>query len=125
MKSRFGAGPAVPPWYQWPTGSDASDYVLRLEQQLAVACMYFDFLKGGGLSGEHEIIDGTLQLCVRQPRNPLLRIVLAEIVRHMRQVRPETLPQYQEKIDLLQRSHPLPVDVGEIISGAIKLAVTG
>jgi len=109
----------APAWYQVPSGQDFSDYLLRLEQQLAVASMHVDFLKGGGLSGEHEILDGILQLCVRQPKNPTLRMIFAETLRQMRKVRPEILPEYKEKIALLQREHPLTGNIAQLIEKTI------
>jgi hypothetical protein len=109
----------APAWYQVPSGQDSSDYLLRLEQQLAVACMHVDFLKGGGLSGEHEILDGILQLCVRQPKNSTVRMVFAETLRQMQKVHPEILPEYKDKIDLLQREHPLTGNIAQLVEKTI------
>ena len=109
----------APEWYQVPSGQDLSDYLLRLEQQLAVACMSLDFLKGGGLSGEHEILDGILHLCVRQPTNATVRMVFAQTLRLMQKVRPELLVEYKEKIDLLQRDHPLTGSIARAIEKTI------
>ncbi len=105
----------APAWYQVPAGIDLSNYLLRLEQQLAVSCMHDKTLRGGGLSGEHEILDGLMQLCASQPANPLLRMVLVQTLRHMRKVRPEILPEYKDKLAPLQREHPIGGDVGELI----------
>jgi tetratricopeptide (TPR) repeat protein len=111
---------ATPPWYQIPCESDSSDYLLRLEQQLAVTCIHLDFLEGGALSGEREILDGTLQLCVRQPSNPLVRIVLAQTLRQMRKVRPDVLPEYKEKIRHLLRDTSISGDVGKLIQSSLE-----
>jgi tetratricopeptide (TPR) repeat protein len=105
----------APAWYQVPAGIDFSNYLLRLEQQLAVSCMHDKTLRGGGLSGEHEILDGIVQLCASQPANPLVRMVLVQTLRHMRKVRPEILPEYTDKLARLQREHPISGDVGELI----------
>ena len=115
----------TPTWYQIPTGQDSSDYLLRLEQQLAVTCMHLDFLEGGGLFGEHEILNDILLLCVRQPTNLLVRMIFAQTLRQMQKVRPEILSEYKEKIDLLQRDHPLTGDVGQLIERTIARAVEG
>ncbi len=109
----------APDWYQVPSGQDLSDYLLRLEQQLAVACMRLDCLKGGGLSGEHEILDGILHLCVRQPMNPTVRMVFAQTLRLMQKVRPGLLAEYKEKINLLQREHPLAGNIARAIEKTI------
>jgi len=114
-----------PDWYRVPVGPDSSDYLLRLEQQLAVTCMHLDFLQGGSLSGEHEILDGILRLCVRQPGNQLVRMVLAQTLRQMEKVRPLMLPEYREKLNLLQRDHPLAGDVGNLITKSISAVITG
>ena len=112
----------VPPWYRRPGGADGSDYLLRLEQQLAVSCRHLGFLQGGALSGEHEILDGALQLCVRDPDNPTVRMLFAQTLREMKKVRPEILSEYKEKADLLQREHPLAGDVGKHIGTALSEA---
>jgi hypothetical protein len=108
-----------PPWYELPPGQDASDYLLRLEQQLAVACMHFEFLKGAALHGERELLDGILQLCVRQPANLTVRMVLAQTLRQMKKVRPEILSEYREKVALLQRNHLLVGDAATLVAKAI------
>jgi hypothetical protein len=120
--ARVQASPA-PTWYQIPVGQDSSDYLLRLEQQLAVACMHLDFLKGGGLSGERELLDGILQLCVRQPTNLTVRMIFAQTLRQIQKVRSEILPEYREKIDLLQRDHPIVGDVAQLVENAITEAL--
>ncbi len=114
-----------PEWYQVPPGPDSSDYLLRLEQQLAVTSIHLDDLEGGGLSGEHEILDGILHLCVRRPANALVRMVLAQTLRQMQKVRPAILSEYQEKVDLLQRDHPLAGDVGKVIGDTVSRAMAG
>lgn len=112
-----------PEWYRVPSGQDSSDYLLRLEQQLAVTCMHLEFLEGGGLSGEHEILDGILKLCVRQPGNQLVRMVFAQTLRQMHKVRPAILSEYRGKVDLLQRDHPLAGEVGELIRATVSRAM--
>lgn len=108
-----------PEWYRVPTGLDFSDYLLRLEQQLAVTCMHLDFLAGGGLSGEHEIVDGIIHLCVRQPSSELVRMVLAQTLRQMKKARPSMLSEYRERLGLLQREHPIEGDVGNMLMDCI------
>jgi hypothetical protein len=100
-------------------GPARNDALSRLEQQLTVACMHLDFLKGGGLSGEHGVIDGILRLCVCQPKNPTVRMVFAQTLRQMQRVRPERLPEYKEKINLLQRDHSLAGHVARLIKKTI------
>lgn len=109
----------APEWYQLPDGTDCSDYLLRLEQQLAVVCDNLDFLKGGGLSGEREIIDGILQLCVRQPASKTARMLLVQTLRQMKKARPDIMPEFKEKVDTLQNEFPIPGPIGDLASAAI------
>lgn len=108
-----------PKWYRTPTGPDFFNYLLRLEQQLAVTCMNLDFLEGGGLIGEHEVLDGIIHLCVSQPDNELVRMVLVQTLRQMKKVHPALLAEYREKLELLQREHPLKGDIGKMIAANI------
>jgi hypothetical protein len=109
----------LPAWYQLPTGSAKSDYLLRLEQQLAVMCINMDFLEGGGLSGEHEILDGTLQLCLRQPKNHVVRMILAQTALQMKKACPEIVNAYKNKLNLLNREYPLTGSAATLIQTAI------
>lgn len=115
---------APPNWYQRPTGQDAADYLIRLEQQLAVVCAHFPSLGGGSLFGERNILDGALQLCLRWPANPAVRMVLSQTLRHMLAVRPDILPEYRDKIELLMREHPLSGDIAPLIEKTVKEVFT-
>jgi len=115
----------APTWYETPAGDDLSDYLLRVEQQLAVVCRQSDSLQGGGLFGEREILDGILYLCVHQPTNATVRLVLAETLRQMQKVRPEILSEYQDKIRLLQRDHPPAAEVAKLIDKTLAEVLGG
>ena len=91
---------APPEWYGVPD----SDYLLRLEQSLAV--MTEHFVRGFAVNGEHEMLDGALQLCLRAPRNELVRMLFAQTLREMKKIRPEMVAEYRERIERLQREHP-------------------
>lgn len=108
-----------PDWYSVPVGVDSSDYLLRLEQQLAVACDTIDSLEGGGLVGEHEIIDGILHLNVKYPENKTIRIILAQTLELMKKHNPTILEEYKEKITLLQKDYPIEGNVGQLIQKTI------
>jgi tetratricopeptide (TPR) repeat protein len=108
-----------PDWYQVPAAADYSDYLLRLEQQLAVFCAHIESFKGGGLSGEREILDGTLHLCLGHPSNSLTRILLAETVRHMQKARPEIPREYKDKVERLQSAHPLTGDAARLVAATL------
>lgn len=110
-----------PEWYLLPTGYYGSDYLLRLEQQLTVACKNLDFLKGGELYGEREMLDGILQLCVDQPKNPTVRMLFAQTLRLMKKARPDILSEYKDKTAHLQRDYPI-TGIDSLIDRAINEA---
>ena len=111
-----------PPWYRVPDGADGSDFLLRLEQQLAVLCAQTEGL-GGGISGEREIVDGTLRLCLSRPADVLPRMMLAQTLRLLGRVRPEVPPEFEEKALLLLREHPLAGETGRLADAALAEAV--
>jgi hypothetical protein len=95
------------PLYQLPDAGGLANYLLRIEQLLAVRCAGMDGV-AGRLSGEREIIDGMIQLCLRFPHNVPARLLLVEALRGMNRVKPSLLPEFSEKIALLQKDQPLP-----------------
>lgn len=103
--------------YQPPAGNDASDYLLRLEQLLAVRCeaMMVAQGRGGTLSGEHAILDGNLTLCVNHPASLPARVLMAQTFLAMKASRPEILASFKNRTDLLQREHPLPEPAQSVV----------
>jgi tetratricopeptide (TPR) repeat protein len=95
------------PLYQLPSAVNFSNYLLRLEQLLAVRCAGTDGANPGFLNNEREIIEGNLQLCLACPDNVNTRILLAQTVLAMKHVRPDILPEFKNKFALLQQEHPL------------------
>lgn len=98
---------AFPAVYQPPSGEAFPYYLLRLEQLLAVRCAASAGAVGGFLNGEREILDGTLQLCVAHPESPSLRLLLAQTLLTMKKVRPDVVPEFKERAQLLQSDKPL------------------
>lgn len=116
LVSQAGVRPVpAPGWYETPDGADYADYMMRLEQQLAVGAQGLGYFEGDGLSGERSLLDGTIRLCLRQPSNLTIRMVLAQTLRLMSEVRPDVLAEFENKVTLLQRQHPLPGDAGALI----------
>jgi tetratricopeptide (TPR) repeat protein len=98
----------VPPViYRAPTGKNFQYYLLRLEQLLAVRCAGMDGVRPNFLSGEREIIDGNLQLCLAYPDNVITRLLLVQTMLGMKKVRPDILPEFKDKLSLLQNEKPL------------------
>jgi tetratricopeptide (TPR) repeat protein len=96
-----------PPQYQLPGAPWFSTYLLRLEQLLAVRCSTMDGVPSGFLSGEREIVDGNLQLCLEHPQNVGVRIQFAQTLQALKRARPAMVTEYREKIARLQREKPL------------------
>jgi len=97
----------TPGYYQVPNGGDFMLYLVRLEQLLAVRCGGIEGPKADFLSGERDIVDGNLQLCLSQPKNPAVRILLLQTCLALKTTHPTIVAEYREKLDLLQREHPL------------------
>lgn len=98
----------IPGNYIVPDGQYFPAYLLRLEQLLAVRCGASENKKTGSLSGEREIIDGNIMQCVDTPTSVNARLLLAQTLLSMKSVRPDILPEFAERIALLQKEKPLP-----------------
>ena len=94
------------PLYQVPVGANFPYYLLRLEQLLALRCSGMDGVPSGFLSGEREIIDGNLQLCLACPENVGVRILLVQTLLAMKKPRPDIPPEFKDKVTSLQKEHP-------------------
>ena len=95
------------PLYQTPTGPNFPYYLLRMEQLLAVRCAGMDGVKDKWLNSEREIINGNIQQCLNCPQNVPVRLLLAQTLACMKKIRPEILPEFQDKLALLQKEKPL------------------
>jgi hypothetical protein len=75
---------------------------------LAVRCGNKEGVRADFLNGSRNIVDGNIELCMRNPQNVTTRILLAETLLSMKAVQPEILEEFQDKIGALQARHPLP-----------------
>ena len=98
----------MPAAYVVPQDSSLPYYLLRLEQLLAVRCGGMDGAHRGFLSGEREIVDGNLQLCLAHPDSVAVRLIFAQTLAAMKRARPNVVGEFQDKAALLQKNHPLP-----------------
>lgn len=114
-----------PPLYQVPSGAGFAYYLLRLEQLLAVRCDRSEPYSSSFLHGKREILDGNIQLCVEQPRNVTVRILLANTFLAMKRIDPQILPEFKERIALLQKEMPLPEHAHNIIQSLLDEAFAG
>lgn len=124
LLEQAGIAPQPPPAnYQPPPPAQFPNYLLRLEQLLAVRCQNTDASAPKNLSGEHEILDGNLLLCVDAPQNITTRLLLAHTFHYMKKCRPEILPEFTDKIRTLQTENPLPEPAQSIIQRILDKAV--
>ena len=54
-----------------------------------------------------EALDGQLGLCLEQPESVSARLLFAHTLRAMKRVRPDILPEFRERVELLQKEKPL------------------
>jgi tetratricopeptide (TPR) repeat protein len=101
--------------YTLPAPGDFPFYLLRLEQLLAVRCAAMREAHAGFLSGEREIIEGNLQLCLSAPGSVNFRILLAQTVSAMKIVRPDIIPEFEIRLAMLQSEHPLKEPAREVV----------
>jgi hypothetical protein len=93
--------------YTMPTKEEFSQYLLRLEQLLAVRCACLEGTGPDFLVGAREIIEGNIYLCLSMPGSINARILLAQTVLAMNRARPGIIPEFRERLALLQRERPL------------------
>ncbi len=103
------------PIYDVPHDQHFPYYLLRLEQLLAVRCSAMDGVRANFLSGEREIIDGNLQLCLAWPQNVGTRLLLIQTVSTMKKVRTDILAEFKDKLNLLQKEKPLPEPANSLV----------
>lgn len=96
-----------PSLYGVPSGPDFISYLVRLEQLLAVRCSALENVPVNFLSGERDILDGSLHLCLAHPKCVSLRILLLQTCLSMKRIRPDIAQEYLGKLEMLQREHPL------------------
>ena len=113
-----------PSSYKVPAGNLFADYLLRLEQHLAVRCANMDNADGELLYGEREVLDGHLQLCLQQPDNLMFRVLLFQTLTAMKKCRPGIVASYGDKVKEFQRQYPLKDPARSIIDRIMKDILT-
>lgn len=96
-----------PPLYRLPTAATFPTYMLRLEQLLAIRCASMRGVRADFLHGERDIIDGNIQQCLAAPASASTRLLLAQTLLAMKRVRPDILPEFKDRLALIQKEHPL------------------
>ncbi len=98
-------------------------YLVRLEQLLAVRTAAMN-PASPTLNGERDILDGHLQLCLDQPDSVSIRLMFAHTLRGMKKVRPDILPEFRARTDLLQKEKPLPEPAQSVVTRILAEAFT-
>lgn len=106
---------SAPSLYQVPAAEHFPYYLLRLEQLLAARCAGMEGTQSGFLHGGRDIIDGNLHTCVADPQNVCTRILLARTLSAMKRAQPNVLPEFKERIALLQKEKPLDEPANSIV----------
>jgi tetratricopeptide (TPR) repeat protein len=96
---------AAPVAYAVPAAS-FGDYLLRLEQLLAVRCAGMETHRGT-LYGQREILDGMLNLCLTNPDNVPARLILAQALTIIRMRWPEISAQFSPRVGEMQLRAPI------------------
>ncbi len=101
--------------YLLPEGPALANYMIRLEQLLAVRSAIPTGDEPPAIAGERDILEGTLFLALQQPQSPAVRALLASMVVAMRRIRPEIVEEFTDRLIMLQRDRPLGEPLDEIV----------
>lgn len=96
-----------PAAYQVPDGQLFAEYLLRLEQLLAVRCTNAEQALRELLYGAREILQGNIQLCLGAPQNATVRVLLLQTMLSMKNLQAGIVNEFSEKVRRLQREFPL------------------
>ena len=97
-----------PAMYAIPGGEHFGDYLVRLEQLLAVRCANIDGIPAQFLKDEAGILEGAFALCAAEPHNAPARLLLIETQGSLERIRPEVAAEFRERFMKLVQEHPIP-----------------
>ena len=101
-------GPATAsPAYEVPGPTTFASYLLRLEQLLAVRCASMEGVPQQFLTGEVEILQGELDLCLAEPANVPARLLLQATYDAIGKLKPESAKAFDEVYTRLKQEYPL------------------
>ncbi|MDP0498615.1 MAG: hypothetical protein Q7P63_00810 [Verrucomicrobiota bacterium JB022] len=100
--------------YELPPVSHLANYLLRLEQMLTLRC-YAAVQNRSGLAGEREIVGGILHLCLEQPKNVHLRVLLNGALRLVKRIKPAVVEEFRAQVEKLDQAHPLEGPLAEAL----------
>lgn len=108
--------------YLTPTSDDLADYLLRLEQLLALRCAAMDESKDF-IYGAREIIQGEIELCLRASQSTNARIILTQSLHYLGKIEPSILSEVAARVWLLQGEKPLSGDAQEAVDASLELII--
>ena len=111
----------APAAYLPPAPPHLTAYLSRLEQLLALRCA----TSSSALHGTREIIEGCLHLCLDFPASATLRALLADVVARIRNIRPDVVAQYRDRVLLVQKEFPLQGDAQRVLDEMLEAALDG
>jgi tetratricopeptide (TPR) repeat protein len=96
------------PRYDVPGGEQFAHYLLHLEQLLAIQSNGSNEDNNYTLNGERNIIEGNLTQCLELPLNLNVRFLLLATLKAMKKIRPDIIPEFRDRVLMLQKEYPLP-----------------
>jgi tetratricopeptide (TPR) repeat protein len=106
--------------YVIPYGAEMGDYLLRLEQLLAVRCAGMEDAPAEFLSGEREIVQGEISLAASSPQSLPVRLMLHETLLRLKKLRPQVVAEVEGQVKLLQERYPLKdEEVNAVLAGQL------
>jgi hypothetical protein len=108
-----------------PTVGLLPQYVTGLAQALAVFCAALAPDTQPFLYAERNILDWLLDLCLRETDNAIMRLLLLSTVERESRARPDVAREYRERLERLQREHPLRQSGQGLADAALKRIYAG
>lgn len=114
---------AAPAGYVPPARPSLATYLVRLEQLLATKCAGQAGTPSLFLSGERDIMQGAIALCLDSPGNVAARLLLAASTDAMNKARPSVVEEFAERITLVGKEHPLPSACNDLVEQSLGVAM--
>ncbi|GAA5315011.1 MAG: tetratricopeptide repeat protein [Candidatus Pelagadaptatus aseana] len=120
IKTLSGIATVSPPaWYSFPQKEHVPNYLLRLEQQLA---LYMDSHSAdkGTLYGEHEILQGAIQLCAYMPSSVPARLICAMTARELGEKYPDIIETNADRFAGLNSDLSQAGEMGRLVQAELR-----
>jgi tetratricopeptide (TPR) repeat protein len=93
--------------YVVPYGVAMGEYLLRLEQLLAVRCAGMEGAPAAFLSGEREIVQGEIALVANWPQSLPVRLMLHETLLRLKKLNPAVVAEVEPQVRRLHERYPM------------------